>query len=124
MGWAAAPGAGQREEAGRQAELVSGAGLSYLLKQASLPGCSESVALSVCTASHPPPHPPLELAESWASFPGLSAFDSAPSLPTAELAQEHLGKLHQVSSWLWVGTGRAEHWYRRSAKPRLDPCGV
>lgn len=28
---------------------------------------------------------------------------SAPSLPTAELAQEHLGELHQVSSRLWVG---------------------
>lgn len=55
--------------------------------------------MSDCTASHPPP----ELAEFWASFPGLRAFDSAPSLPTAELAQEHLGELQQVSSRLWVG---------------------
>lgn len=56
--------------------------------------------LSVCTASHPPP----ELAVFWASFPGFRGPDSALSLPTAELAQEHLSELYQVGSWLWVGT--------------------
>jgi hypothetical protein len=81
------------------------------------------VCSSVCLHSLSPPTPPL-LAEFWASFPGLRAFDSAPSLPTAELAQEHLGELHQVSSWLWVGTGRAELLRPRSARPQLGLCGV
>lgn len=91
-------GVGEPLELGRgreQAELVSDAGLSYLLKQAgkSLSWCSESVTVCLSaqplTQTPPPPPPPYpELAEFWASFPGLRAFDSAPSLPTAELAQE------------------------------------
>lgn len=85
----------------RQAELVSGAGLSFLLKQASLPWCSESV--TVCLSAS------ISLALLSLLSSGLPSQGSEPltlplpSLPTAELAQEHLGELHQVSSWQWVG---------------------